>query len=90
MEPEGLLPYSQEPAIGPYPEPGEFSPHPTASRSILTLHSHLRLGFPNGLFHSALPTTILYAFLTAHFHAKRPTLLSLLDLITLFQNVFFS
>jgi hypothetical protein len=27
MEPEGSLPCSQHPAIGPYPEPDEFNPH---------------------------------------------------------------
>jgi hypothetical protein len=27
MEPESLLPYSQEPAIGLYPKPGESNPH---------------------------------------------------------------
>jgi hypothetical protein len=27
MEPESSLPCSQEPAIGPYSEPDEFSPH---------------------------------------------------------------
>jgi hypothetical protein len=28
MEPEGSLPYSQEPANGPYSEPVESSQHP--------------------------------------------------------------
>jgi hypothetical protein len=27
MEPEGSLPYSQDPATGRYPEPDESSPH---------------------------------------------------------------
>jgi hypothetical protein len=27
MEPEGLLPCSQEPAAVPYPEPDEFNPY---------------------------------------------------------------
>jgi hypothetical protein len=27
MEPTGTLPYSQEPAIGSYPEPDASSPH---------------------------------------------------------------
>jgi hypothetical protein len=32
-EPAGSSPYSQEPAIGPYPEPTESTPHPPASLS---------------------------------------------------------
>jgi hypothetical protein len=32
MEPEGSLPYSQEPSTGPYPEPDQSNPyHPTLS-----------------------------------------------------------
>jgi hypothetical protein len=34
-------------------------PHPTSWRSILILYTHLRLGLPIGLFHSAFPTKTL-------------------------------
>jgi len=37
--------------------------YPISIRSILMLFYHLRLGLPNGLFPSGLPTKILYAFL---------------------------
>ena len=50
MKPEGSLRHSQVPATCPYPEPSRSSPippHPTASRSILILSSHLRLGHPS-------------------------------------------
>jgi hypothetical protein len=30
MNPKGSLAYAQEPAIGSYPEPSEFSLHPSA------------------------------------------------------------
>ena len=35
-------------------------PHPTSWRSILILSTHLRLGFPSGLFPSDFPTKTLY------------------------------
>jgi hypothetical protein len=56
MEPEGSLSCSQEPSIGPYPEPNQWSPHQPILRSILILSSHLRLGLLNGLFPSGFPS----------------------------------
>ena len=35
-------------------------PHPTSWRSILILHTHLRLGLPSGLFASSFPTKTIY------------------------------
>jgi hypothetical protein len=66
MEPEGSLPYKQEPVpilsqIDPV-----HAPHPTSRRCILILSSHLRLGFPSGLLPSGFPTKALYAPLPTH------------------------
>ena len=36
------------------------TPHPTSWRSILILSTHLHLGLPSGLIHSAFPTKTLY------------------------------
>jgi hypothetical protein len=36
-EPEGSSPYSQEPANGPYPEPGESTPNPPTNLPKITL-----------------------------------------------------
>jgi hypothetical protein len=55
------------------------SPHPTATRSILILSTHLRLGLPSGLFPSGFPTNNLYAFL---FSPISDTYLAHLILIT--------
>ena len=51
-----------------YPKPDQSSPcpHPTSSRSILILSSHLCLGSPSGLFPPDFPTKILYAILASN------------------------
>jgi hypothetical protein len=66
MEPESSLPYSQHPAIRPYPEPDEsspYSPNPDSLRYILILTSHLHLGLSSGPFPLGFRTEIVYAFL---------------------------
>jgi hypothetical protein len=63
MEPEGSLPCSKEPSTGSYPEPDQSShTTPTYLSKIHFIITYLRLGLPSGLFPSALPTKILYAF----------------------------
>jgi hypothetical protein len=54
MELEGLLPCSQEPATGPYPDADESSPHPQTipTRFVLILSSSLHLDRPSNLFPS--------------------------------------
>jgi hypothetical protein len=47
-------------------------PHPASWRSILILFSHLRLGPPNGLFPSGVPTKALYTPLLAFTRATCP------------------
>ena len=57
-------------------------PHPTSWRSILILSSHLRIGLPNGLFPSGLPTIILYAHFLSLIRATYPAHLIVFDFIT--------
>jgi hypothetical protein len=84
-EPEGSSPCSQQPATGPYPEPGESAPpHPPQSialRSLLIPSFHL--GLSSRLFPSGLPTKTFYIFLSSLMHATRPAHLILLNLIRL-------
>ena len=65
----------------PPPVPILSQPHPTSSRSILILSSHLRLGLPNGLFPSGFPTKTLCTPLPSSIRATCPAHLNLIDKI---------
>jgi len=56
---------------------------PISKRCILMLSSHVRLCFPNGLFHSGHPTKGLETALPSSMRDTWPIHLNLLDLITL-------
>ena len=81
MELESSSPQSQVPTNCPYPDPDQSSPcpHPTTSRSILILSSHLRLGLTSGLFPSVFLTKILYTPLPHTCHMPRPSYYSRFD-----------
>jgi hypothetical protein len=74
IEPEGLLPCSQEPSTGPYPEPDQSNPH----HPILILSTHLHLGLPSGRLPSGFPINIRYAFIFSPFVLHAPPISSFL------------
>jgi hypothetical protein len=85
MEPEGSLPCSLEPDTGPYPESDKPNPHPLTLfpwnpfQYCPPIYTSLR----SGLFPSAFPTKILYAFHMSSMRSICPDHLILLDLIIL-------
>jgi hypothetical protein len=81
MEPEGLLPYSEEPSIRPCPEPDQ----PSLYRPILSLYDTTAyvLVFLVAPFLLVFFTHMLQAFLSSPVRATCPTHLILLDLIIL-------
>jgi hypothetical protein len=87
-KPEGSSQFSQEPAIGPYPEPPESTlpPRLISLRSSLILTSHLCVGLPSGLFPLGFPTNTLY---TSLFFPMRVTCLAHLIFIDLICPMLF-
>jgi len=86
MDTEDPLQCLQKPATWPYPESDESSQHRhilIPLTFILIVSSHLRFGFPSGLFPSDFPTIIVYVFLISPVPATVPTHLILLDMIIL-------
>ena len=76
MGPRDSMPHSWGPSNNPYPI--QFLVLITISvRSILVLFSHLRLGFPKGLFPAGVPVKILKALLPSSNLATWPAYLPL-------------
>lgn len=60
MEPKVLLKCSQNPFIGSYPRPNEFSPH---SENLLISKVHFNIILPKDILISSFLTKILYVFI---------------------------
>jgi hypothetical protein len=84
MEPESSSPYTQVPATVPILS--QLHPVPTTTSSFLKINlniiPHLRLGLPNGLFHSSFPTNTLCTALSSQIHTTCPAHLIRLDSTT--------
>jgi hypothetical protein len=84
MEPEGLLPCSNEPSTSLIlSHINTFHTTPAYLRLIFILSRHLGLGLPSGLFPFGFPTYILYAILFYSFHVLYPAPPILFHLIIL-------
>jgi hypothetical protein len=74
MEPDGSLPYSQQPVTCPCPEPNQSSPHPF---NILNVHRNI-IAFPHTprisycFLYFSFPTSAPYAFLLSLIGAIYP------------------
>ena len=85
MEPGGQFPIHKGSSI--IPVLSRINPIPRIDTNFFKIHlilsSHLRLGFPKGLFPVDLPVKILKALPPSSILATCPAHLNLLDLITL-------
>jgi hypothetical protein len=85
-EPEDSSPHSQQPANGPYPEPGESTPPPPPASLPKVHFDPILPSTPwsfTWFFPSGFPTKTLHKFLPYPMHATCPAHLNLLDLICL-------
>jgi hypothetical protein len=88
-EPDGSLPYSQEPTTAPYPEPTESNLHHLAYLAM-SHPDYIVTSVPqslSGLFSMDLPTKTLHTFLSSPTCATCTDHLNVLDLICLMISV---